>query len=265
MMLDLIYPEVGARTETGFVRRENQDRMNWARIPWGHLYLVADGMGGHAGGAEAAELTISSLKYYLAKTSRNVSVDAAIRSAFVKTNRDVYDKAHAGDPGTEGMGSTAVLLLLFDHTAKIAHVGDSRAYLYRGCRLKQLTKDHTLVQKMVDSGLLTPKQASHHPSSNILDRAVGISLSVIIDISPNLTLKPGDGILLCTDGLSGYVSDEEMEAVLSDSSTPQENADRLVYKALQKGGTDNITVLFIRYSSRRAGSESHSATNGENA
>jgi serine/threonine protein phosphatase PrpC len=252
MMPDSWYPEAGARTETGFVRRENQDRMSCARIPWGHLYLVADGMGGHAGGAQAAELTVSCLEYYLAKTSRNVPVEAAIRSAFAKTNRDVYDKAHAGDPATEGMGSTAVLLLLFNHTAKIAHVGDSRAYLYRGGKLHRLTKDHTLVQKMVDTGLLTPEQARHHPSSNILDRAVGNAPSVLIDITPDLALNPGDGLLLCTDGLSGYVSDEEMEAALSDSSTPQENADRLIYEALQKGGTDNVTVQFIRCGNRPA-------------
>ena len=130
-------------------------------------------MGGHAGGAKAAELTIRGLEQYLSEASKNLPIEEAIRNAFEKTNRDVYDQAHAGDPTTEGMGSTAVMLLIFSQIAKIAHVGDSRAYLYRNGKLRLLTKDHTQVQRMVDVGMLTPEQARNHPSSSILDRAIG--------------------------------------------------------------------------------------------
>jgi len=242
--------EVGAVTETGYVRKENQDRMSWAPVPWGQLYIVADGMGGHAGGAQAAELTVQGLEQYLAKASKDIRIEDAIRDAFDKTNKDVYDKAHAGDPATEGMGSTAVILLIFEQIAKIAHVGDSRAYLYRDGKLRLLTKDHTQVQRMVDAGMLTPEAARNHPSASLLERAIGHRSTVAMDIGSDLVLKEGDGILLCSDGLSGYADDQEIEAAMNDSSTPQETVNRLINLALQKGGEDNVTVQFVRYGKR---------------
>ncbi|MDD5321416.1 MAG: protein phosphatase 2C domain-containing protein [Methylococcales bacterium] len=242
--------EVGAGTETGYVRKENQDRMSWAPVPWGQLYIVADGMGGHAGGAQAAELTVQGLEKYLATASEDVRIEDAIRDAFEKTNKDVYDKAHAGDPATEGMGSTAVILLIFGQIAKIAHVGDSRAYLYRDGKLRLLTKDHTQVQRMVDAGMLTPEAARNHPSASLLERAIGHRSTVAMDIGSDLVLKEGDGILLCSDGLSGYADDQEIEAAMNGSSTPQETVNRLINLALQKGGEDNVTVQFVRYGKR---------------
>jgi serine/threonine protein phosphatase PrpC len=242
--------EVGAGTETGYVRKENQDRMSWAPVPWGQLYIVADGMGGHAGGAQAAELTVQGLEQNLAKASDDIKIEDAIRDAFDKTNKDVYDKAHAGDPATEGMGSTAVILLIFGQIAKIAHVGDSRAYLYRDGKLRLLTKDHTQVQRMVDAGMLTPEEARNHPSASLLERAIGHRPTVAMDIGSDLDLKEGDGILLCSDGLSGYADDREIEAAMNDSSTPQDTVNRLINLALQKGGEDNVTVQFVRYGKR---------------
>jgi serine/threonine protein phosphatase PrpC len=242
--------EVGAGTETGYVRKENQDRMSWASVPRGQLYIVADGMGGHAGGAQAAELTVQGLEQYLATASEDVRIEDAIRDAFEKTNKDVYDKAHAGDPATEGMGSTAVILLIFGQIAKIAHVGDSRAYLYRDGKLRLLTKDHTQVQRMVDAGMLTPEAARNHPFASMLERAIGHRPTVAMDIGSDLVLKEGDGILLCSDGLSGYADDQEIEAAMNDSSTPQETVNRLINLALQKGGEDNVTVQFVKYGKR---------------
>ncbi|MFZ2169997.1 MAG: Stp1/IreP family PP2C-type Ser/Thr phosphatase [Methylococcaceae bacterium] len=242
--------EVGAGTETGYVRKENQDRMSWTPVPWGQLYIVADGMGGHAGGAQAAELTVQGLEQYLTKASEDIRMEDAIRDAFDKTNKDVFDKAHAGDPATEGMGSTAVILLISGQIAKIAHVGDSRAYLFRDGKLQLLTKDHTQVQRMVDAGMLTQEQARNHPSSSLLERAIGHRPTVTMDISSDLVLKEGDGILLCSDGLSGYVEDQEIEAVMNASSSPQETVNRLINLALQKGGDDNVTVQFVKYGQR---------------
>jgi protein phosphatase len=242
--------EVGAGTETGYVRKENQDRMSWAQVPWGQLYIVADGMGGHAGGAQAAQLTVQGLEQNLAKASGDMRIEDAIREAFEKTNKDVYDKAHAGDPATEGMGSTAVILLIFGQIAKIAHVGDSRAYLYRDGKLRLLTKDHTQVQRFVDAGILAPEEARNHPSASLLERAIGHRPTVAMDIGSDLILNEGDGILLCSDGLSGYIDDREIEAAMNDSSTPQETVNRLIDLALQKGGEDNVTVQFVRYGKR---------------
>ena len=149
------------------------------------------------------------------------------------------------------MGSTAVLLLISGQVAWVAHVGDSRAYLYRNRRLQQLTTDHTLVQKMVQAGMLKPEEALDHPNASVLDRAIGNKPSVEVDISDKLSLSEGDAFLLCSDGLSGYVTDPEIEAVLHSQATVQEIPERLVQLALQKGGEDNVTVQFIQYGIRK--------------
>ncbi|HJY81708.1 MAG TPA: Stp1/IreP family PP2C-type Ser/Thr phosphatase [Candidatus Binatia bacterium] len=243
--------EVGARSETGYVRDENQDRMSGAQVPLGHLYIVADGMGGHKGGAVAAELTVQGLQQDTGEARENISAEEVLRAAFKKTNETVYQKAHSGDPAIEGMGSTAVLLLISRQVAWVAHVGDSRAYLYRNGQLKQLTTDHTLVQKMVQAGMLKPEEALDHPNASVLDRAIGNKPSVEVDISDKLSLSEGDAFLLCSDGLSGYVTDPEIEAVLHSQATVQEIPERLVQLALQKGGEDNVTVQFIQYGPRK--------------
>src|SRR5262247_1078755 len=116
--------EVGALSETGYTREENQDRMSGAQVPLGHLYIVADGMGGHKGGAVAAALTVQGLQQDTGEARKNISAEEVLRAAFKKTNETVYQKAHSGDPATEGMGSTAVLLLISGQAAWVAHVGD---------------------------------------------------------------------------------------------------------------------------------------------
>jgi protein phosphatase len=242
--------EVGARSETGYVRDENQDRMSGTRVPLGQLYIVADGMGGHKGGALAAELTVQELQRHIGEAPAHASPETIIQAAFNKTNETVYQKAHAGDPTIEGMGSTAVLLLVSGRIARVAHVGDSRAYLYHQGRLKQLTTDHTMVQKMVQAGMLKPEEAFDHPHGNILERAIGSRPSVAVDISEAFRLSKGDAILLCSDGLSGYVTDPEIEAVLRSPVSVQEVPERLINLALQKGGHDNVTVQFVQYGTR---------------
>jgi PPM family protein phosphatase len=243
--------EVGARSETGHVRDENQDRMSGTRVPLGQLYIVADGMGGHKGGAVAAELVVQELQQCISEASLDASVEKVIQAAFHKTNETVYQRAHAGDPATEGMGSTAVLVLISGRVARVAHVGDSRAYLYRKGRLMQLTTDHTVVQKMVQAGMLTANEAIDHPNASILDRAIGSQPSVVVDISEPWQLKEGDAILLCSDGLSGYVTDAEIASVLRSQAPVQEVPERLIKLALQKGGEDNVTVQVIQYGRRQ--------------
>ena len=243
--------EVGARSETGYVRDENQDRMSGTRVPLGFLYIVADGMGGHQGGALAAELTVQGLQRYIGEAPVNTPVEKVIHAAFNEANQTVYQQGHAGDPATEGMGSTAVLLLISGRVARVAHVGDSRAYLYRWGRLKQLTTDHTVVQKMVQAGMLKPEEAADHPNASILDRAIGSKAGVKVDISNALRLYEGDAILLCSDGLSGYVADSEIASVLRSRATVQEIPERLIELALKKGGEDNVTVQLIQYGTRK--------------
>ncbi len=239
--------EVAARSVTG-KRKENQDRMSGLTTPLGQLYILADGMGGHKGGEIAAEMTVHGLHHHITTTKVSASIYEIISDAFKHTNKTVYDEAHSGDATIEGMGSTAVLVLIHGEIASVAHVGDSRAYLFRNNRLKQLTRDHTVVQRMVEAGMLKPEDAAHHPDSNIIERAIGNQPEVAVDIHDELILLDGDAILLCSDGLSGYASNQEIESILRHCTTVQEVPDKLIQLALEdKGSDDNITVQFIQY------------------
>ena len=238
---------VGARSETGYVRSENQDRMSCVGTPFGYAYIVSDGMGGHRAGALAAQLTIETLAQALPAIQSISSAPAEIRHAVEEANRAVYERGHSGATETRGMGATVVVLFVSGSQALIAHVGDSRAYLYAGGVLRQLTRDHSRVQKMVDEGLLAAAEAASHPDASILDRAIGVAPRVEVDISGWLSLHEGERILLCSDGLHGYVADSEIITVLENEASPQELANRLVDLALQKGGEDNITVQLLEY------------------
>jgi serine/threonine protein phosphatase PrpC len=239
---------VGARSETGYVRTENQDRMSRVRAPVGDIYVVSDGMGGHRGGAIAAELTIQSLVQHLSAVRTTSALETAIEQAFGAANQTVYDQGHSGNAETEGMGATAVVLLAAGSHVMVAHVGDSRAYLFsRRGQLRRLTRDHSRVQRMIDSGMLTPAEAEVHPDAGLIERAIGSKPTVEVEIHPWLRLARGDQILLCSDGLCGYAEDAEIAAVLAKQGNPQEAANQLVNLALAKGGEDNITVQVLRY------------------
>jgi len=242
--------EVGALSETGYVREENQDRMSGSQVPLGQLYIVADGMGGHKGGALAAEIAVQELQQYISQAPASEPADLVIETAFKKANEAVHKQANGGDPTIAGMGTTAVLLLVSGENAKVAHVGDSRAYLYRNSTLSQLTTDHTVVQRMVEKGVLKPEEAPHHPDANILERAIGTAPTIDLDIN-NHELLEGDAILLCSDGLHGYVADSQIEALLRNPGTVQETTEKLVRLALERGGQDNVTVQLIRYGARK--------------
>ena len=248
--------QVGELSETGPVRDENQDRMCSARVGLGRLHIVADGMGGHKGGAMAAQLTIDGLRRDLDQSPSNAPIAALLRQALERTNQDVYRLANSGDPETRGMGSTAVLLLICDRTAHVAHVGDSRAYLFRKGRLRRMTKDHTRAQRMVEAAILTPEQARDHPSASVLERAVGIKPSIEVDLTQNQPIKKRDAFLLCSDGLSGCVSDGEIEEVLKSALPVGEIPKRLVDLALLKGSKDNITIQYLQYGQIKRGRSS---------
>lgn len=250
MNSDSVRLEVGALSETGYVRDENQDRMSGSQVPLGQLYIVADGMGGHKGGALAAEIAVQELQRHISQAPLSEPVDPVIEAAFKKANETVYAKAHSGDPATEGMGTTAVLLLISGQVAKLAHVGDSRAYLFRNGRLSQLTTDHTVVQRMVQAGMLKPEEAADHPDSSVLERAIGSKPDIEVDFRNEL-LREGDAVLLCSDGLSGYVTDAQIETVLRSQGTVRETTENLVKLALEKGGNDNVTVQLVQYGTKK--------------
>ena len=242
--------EVGALSETGYTREENQDRMSGARVPLGHLYIVADGMGGHKGGALAAQMAVEELQRHIGQAAAGETADGVIEGAFKAANDAVYKRSSSGDAAVAGMGTTAVLALILGRVAKLAHVGDSRAYLFRNRRLSQLTTDHTIVQRMIEAGMLKPEEAADHPQSSVLERAIGSAPTVGVDIRDH-QLEEGDALLLCSDGLSGYVAADKIEAVLRADGAVQDTTINLVRLALEAGGRDNVTVQLIRYGARR--------------
>lgn len=238
---------VGARSETGYARGENQDRMSRVSAGFGDVFIVSDGMGGHKGGAVAAEMTVATIEKHLVAADAQGDVGESVRKAVEAANEAVYSEAHRGDVHTEGMGATALVVVTRDASALVAHVGDSRAYLFRDGRLQRLTVDHTRVQRMIEANMLSPAEAETHPDASLLERAIGHKPDIDVEVAPWLRLQGGDHLLLCSDGLSGYVEDQEIETVMANDAAPQALVDGLVELSLAKGGNDNVTVQVIRY------------------
>jgi serine/threonine protein phosphatase PrpC len=201
------------------------------------LFAVADGMGGHQGGEVASRLALETLKGVAE------SPDAGLADVVREANRVVFRKA-AQDPGLAGMGTTLTAVLAADGGVRLAHVGDSRAYLMRDGRMKQLTKDHTVVQRLVDEGRLTQIEAGMHPQRSILTNALGVDEEIRVD-EDTLELRPGDRLLLCSDGLTGMIDDDQIREVLGANEDPQAACDALVDAANEAGGQDNVTAVVI--------------------
>jgi protein phosphatase len=224
--------------------------MGWLPAAFGDVYVISDGMGGYRGGALAAQLTVDTLKQSLAQGSTSGRhLSAAVRQAFIAANEAVYQRRDPSDPDTRDMGATAVMLITRGSRFMVAHVGDSRAYLWRArSGLQRLTKDHTQAQTMVEQGLISASEVATHPDASVLSRAIGHTATVDVDIADWRRINAGDMLLLCSDGLSGYLSDSEIASVLRSEEAPREIADSLIDAALAKGGEDNVTVQLLRYS-----------------
>ena len=227
-------------------RSENEDACT---IPdKGHpapFVAVSDGMGGHAAGAVASRLIIEGLREELDRL-RPDDIFSQLRSAVKQVNFDVFRTAQ-DDPSLYGMGATLVLAALFSDCFAALNVGDSRLYHYSDGILTQVTHDHTYVQMLVDSGSITPEEAMYHPQRNLITRSVGLEMRV----EPEFYLqswKPGDLVLLCSDGLHGSVPEERMLQIRETDATLSSRCRRLVDTALQLGATDNITVVLAEHS-----------------
>lgn len=240
---------VACKTDLGRVRENNEDKFEYY-IPEdeallasrGCVFVVCDGMGGHAAGQIASELTCKTfIDVYLHHPATEVEV--ALRSAVVAANRFVTDVSKAV-PARRGMGTTLSALILLQDKAYTAQVGDSRIYRLRNGELLQMTVDHTWVEEMTRSGVLTREAAETHPHKHMLTRAIGAEGEVTPDIEIHDS-KQGDVYLLCSDGLINHVSDEEIEKALVTYS-PAEATWRLVGQALGNGGSDNCTVMVVR-------------------
>lgn len=232
---------VGSGSDVGRVRKSNEDAF-WHD---GRLFIVADGMGGHAAGEIASRIATETIRSWrFPDETAPEEVDrSAVREALLAANQAVYEKAQK-DPACRGMGTTLTLALLSSSRATLGHVGDSRAYLIRDGRLIQLTEDHSVVAELIRSGGLTEEEASAHPFRNLLTRALGTARDVEVDVE-TVRLEAGDGLLLCTDGLSGVLSDGELLRLASEAADPQSAVVRLLEAANAAGGPDNITAILI--------------------
>jgi serine/threonine protein phosphatase PrpC len=247
--------DVGSRTDVGRVRENNED--SYRVIEPLQLFIVSDGMGGEAHGEIASALAVETVAEDCqaslddpqappaAETRPGVSARTnRLANALHLANRRIYESA-LQHPEQRGMGATIVAAWANGPLLSIAHVGDSRIYLLRGGELQQLTADHSLVAEQVRTGLISKQQAEVSELQNVLTRALGPHAEVPIDAAEH-PLQPGDAIVLCTDGLTRMVSDEEIASVVATHPAPQDVADRLVELANENGGTDNITVIVVR-------------------
>lgn len=231
------------------IRAGNEDNYYADANPYRGLFIVADGMGGHAAGEVASEMAVQIVTSELSAI-RDLSSDGAagiVKRALRAANSAIYERTLA-EVDKQGMGTTASVLILSGSRYLIGQVGDSRVYLLRDGSLRQVTKDHSYVQEQVDAGYLTPEQARYHPYSNVITRCVGASDSVEPD-NYGGEVKSGDVFLVASDGLTGMVDDRRLQQLLMARSGPGRIVDSLISEANGRGGLDNITAIVIHVAS----------------
>jgi serine/threonine protein phosphatase PrpC len=227
-----------ARSDVGLVRANNQD----SAYAGPHLLVVADGMGGHAGGDVASSVAIAALAPLDGESHGPDDALDELERALEAARDEIVARTEA-DPDLAGMGTTVTAILRAGNKLAMVHLGDSRGYLLRDGALTQVTTDHTFVQHLVNTGKITPEEAEHHPQRSVVMRVLG---DFDPDVAPDLSVRearPGDRWLLCSDGLSGFVSGDTIADTLRDVADVDACADRLVQLALRAGGGDNVTVI----------------------
>ena len=237
---------VAARTDVGMVRSGNEDNFFADADAARGIFVVADGMGGHAAGEVASEMAVQIVSRELAHV-RDVRDEGAPEKVLLSlrtANRAIYERM-LSETDKQGMGTTASILLLSHAHYLIGQVGDSRVYLLRDGMLSQVTKDHSYVQEQVDAGFLTPEQARYHPYSNVITRCVGAGEEVQPDVYSG-EMRVGDVFLVASDGLTGMVDDRRLQQLLLARSGPGRIVDALIAEANGRGGLDNITAIVVR-------------------
>jgi protein phosphatase len=241
-------PRYAAATDIGLVRSNNED----AYLTAPPLFAVADGMGGHRAGEVASAGAIRTLQKEAGHDTD--SLVAAVQSA----NRAVHAEA-AANPDLSGMGTTITAMMTTNDSAQIVHVGDSRAYLLREGRLRRLTQDHTVVDRLAREGKIPAEEVDRHPQRSVLERALGVNPEVDVDVQL-LDLRPGDRLLLCTDGLTSMLNDDEIREILLREKDPGAAAQALIDAALAAGGKDNVTAVIVDFPRRNDGASDPSRT-----
>jgi len=238
------------RSEIGLVRATNQDA--FASLDSLYLWAVADGMGGHAGGEVAAQTAIATIKSQAELAADNLerkhgTPAELLTGLIVQAHQAILGRAKR-EPKLKGMGTTVVLLFIQTQptpVAHIAHLGDSRAYLFRAGTLTPLTRDHTLIEKYLDRGLVTPQTARTHPERHVLTQALGVSSPLRPSISSH-PLREDDLLFLCTDGLTKMLEDTDILSICTRAhGDPIRTCDDLINESLHRGGADNVTVVVL--------------------
>jgi len=236
---------IGARTDVGRVRSGNEDNLFVEADARRGIFIVADGMGGHAAGEVASEMAVQIVGQRLLAVGSVHDADAVpvLTASLKEANREIYRRMLA-ERDKQGMGTTASALLISAQGFLIGQIGDSRVYLLRDGVLTQLTKDHSFVQEQVDAGILTPEQARYHPYSNVITRCVGSNDEVEVDVFTG-PVRVGDLFLVASDGLTGMLDDGQIARLLSANAGPGRKVDALIAEANSHGGLDNITAIVI--------------------
>ncbi|WP_090742708.1 Stp1/IreP family PP2C-type Ser/Thr phosphatase [Mesobacillus persicus] len=237
-------------TDKGKVRIHNEDNGGiFINQDGQHLAIVADGMGGHRAGDVASEMTINSLKDEWEKTEKIETAEAAkewLTTKILHVNKLVFEHSKQ-NTDCEGMGTTVVAAICTDLFATVANIGDSRGYILNEVGFQQLTEDHSLVNELVRSGQISKEDAEHHPRKNVLTRALGTEETVAMD-TKTIMFEEGDFLLLCSDGLSNKVTEDELKSALTHNESLEDKATGLITLANENGGEDNITLVIVYYS-----------------
>lgn len=238
-----------AKTDIGKMRSSNQDSYAAGEFRNGVAWVVVcDGMGGNAGGNVASSTAVKYISERITSSYRENMSSSSIKNllvtAITNANYEIFDMAEA-NPELQGMGTTVVAAVITDTSLYVAHAGDSRAYIVSAHELIQVTRDHSVVQNMVEKGEITEDEAVHHPQKNLITRALGVDENLKIDFTEEDT-RADDMFLICTDGLTNFVSDEEIFRIVREESNG-DPVTNLVNMANSNGGGDNITAVFVGY------------------
>ena len=247
MTLSTSHPEILSATDTGLMCETNEDYLGIAQTPNEIVCVVCDGMGGHNGGEVASRIAVDSIVNYF-ENQKDVDAKFALKNAFDFANQQIINEAKQ-DLNLRGMGTTACVLLIRENCVWIAHIGDSRIYLFeaRKKRLHRLTSDHSLVQALINQGIITEKEGVTHPKKNQILKALGIKENIEADISEKPIMpSKNDIFLLCTDGLCNEVPDKTITKIFAKNATLQEKSDLLMQAAKMAGGRDNITFELVK-------------------
>lgn len=231
-----------AQSDIGMVRKTNED--SYVFLP-PHLFVVADGMGGHVAGEIASSLGADTIREYIENISPPSQWEQCLQAAITEANTRIYQLSQEKNE-YQGMGTTVTAVYLDQEAIYWGHVGDSRLYLIRNQELSQITQDHSLVWELVQTGSITSEEALVHPRRNLLTRAVGTNDTLCVDAGTFLW-QPGDNLLLCTDGLTNMLSEAAILEFCLQPDSPQAIVNKLVSQAKQAGGHDNITAIFLQY------------------